>query len=602
MCNWRKWVLPGLLATAILTALAMVFNSGPIERDLAAKAGAALSASHPWASVELDGRDLTLNGVAPDEAAQAAAAGLADAAWDVRKVTNASTLPPVVSPYAFKAAKDAAGITLTGNVPSEAMRAEIVAAAETANPGIAVTDRMTPARGAPEGFGALAAFGLSQLGGFTAGEASLTDNAYSVSGTAADPDAFEVETGRANAELPGGGTLASAAILPPLMADWSWSAAKDAANTVTLAGVAPSLAARDAIAARAAELNPGATINNVMKIAAGAPDGFDNAYGFGLGLLPQLATGAVTVDSNGLSVEGNANGADASAALVAAVAAAPAGLAVNNRVPAIEPGQPGAEGPVASPFVWSAQKTSGNRVEISGFAPSRAVADTILAEARDIFGSGTEVVDALQIAGGAPDGFADAASFGLAITDRLEGGAVTISDASLSFEGETLTEVAREAVLERINTRAPAGFTVEMADLRVKPGPLAPGGIGELSLPLCQDALNTILSSGRIRFATGEATIEEISHGLLDRLAYTAQACPSARVEISGHTDSDGSDEANQLLSERRAQAVRDYLVASGVPVARLDAAGYGETRPIAGNDTDEGKALNRRIEFKIIQ
>ncbi len=608
MCNWRNWILPGILATVILTALAMFFQASRIEADLAAKASAALQGAHPWAAVELDGRELTLSGVAPDEAAQSAAAALADAAYDVRTVTNVSTLPPVAAPFAFKATKAEAGITLTGNVPSDAARAEIVAAAETANPGIAVTDNMTLARGAPEGFAALAGFGLSQLGAMTSGEVAISDSTYSVSGVAADPDAYEAELGRANGgALPGGGTLGTAAIEPPVLAAWSWGAKKEAGNTVTLAGVAPSIDVRDAIAASAGELNPGATINNFTKIAAGAPEGFDGAYQFGLGLLPQLADGAVTVTKDGLSVTGNAVDADAYAALTAALSSAPSGLAVTNTVAAPAASETAAapaaaESAVASPYVWSAARTAPNRVEISGYAPSREAADTILAEARDIFGSATEVVDALEIADGAPDGFADATSFGLAIADRLENGAVKLSGTSLSFEGETLTEGARAAVLERINVRAPAGYAVEMAELRVKPGPLEAGGIGELALPACQDAFNAILSAGRIRFATGEATIEEISHGLLDRLAYTAQACPAARVEISGHTDADGSDEANQTLSELRAGAVRDYLVTSGVPTERLDAAGYGETRPVAGNDTDEGKARNRRIEFKIIQ
>jgi len=76
--------------------------------------------------------------------------------------------------------------------------------------------------------------------------------------------------------------------------------------------------------------------------------------------------------------------------------------------------------------------------------------------------------------------------------------------------------------------------------------------------------------------------------------------CPTANIEIAGHTDTDGEDTFNQTLSEKRAQAVSDYLVKAGLPADRFTATGYGSTQPVATNDTDEGKAQNRRIEFMV--
>ena len=89
------------------------------------------------------------------------------------------------------------------------------------------------------------------------------------------------------------------------------------------------------------------------------------------------------------------------------------------------------------------------------------------------------------------------------------------------------------------------------------------------------------------------------SAGLLDRLVETALRCPTANIEIAGHTDADGDDAANQALSEKRAQAVVDYLVKAGLPADRFTAIGYGSSQPVAYNDTEEGKAQNRRIEFR---
>jgi outer membrane protein OmpA-like peptidoglycan-associated protein len=75
---------------------------------------------------------------------------------------------------------------------------------------------------------------------------------------------------------------------------------------------------------------------------------------------------------------------------------------------------------------------------------------------------------------------------------------------------------------------------------------------------------------------------------------------PKASFTIEGHTDSVGSERSNQILSERRANAVRDYLIANGISDDRLTAVGYGETRPIDSNKTRSGRANNRRVEVKL--
>jgi OOP family OmpA-OmpF porin len=109
-----------------------------------------------------------------------------------------------------------------------------------------------------------------------------------------------------------------------------------------------------------------------------------------------------------------------------------------------------------------------------------------------------------------------------------------------------------------------------------------------------------LLGKGKILFESGRATIDPDSTGLLDRLIETALRCPAANIEIAGHTDADGENGFNQALSEKRAQAVMDYLVKAGLPANRFSPVGYGSTQPIASNDTDEGKAQNRRIDFVV--
>jgi outer membrane protein OmpA-like peptidoglycan-associated protein len=105
----------------------------------------------------------------------------------------------------------------------------------------------------------------------------------------------------------------------------------------------------------------------------------------------------------------------------------------------------------------------------------------------------------------------------------------------------------------------------------------------------------------KIRFATGKDTILFDSYPLIDEIAQAIIDNPKMQISIEGHTDSSGSDVFNQKLSAKRAEAVRDYIVARGVEATRLKAVGYGETRPIAPNDNEEGREKNRRVEFNII-
>ncbi|TNE73865.1 MAG: hypothetical protein EP333_06320, partial [Bacteroidetes bacterium] len=87
----------------------------------------------------------------------------------------------------------------------------------------------------------------------------------------------------------------------------------------------------------------------------------------------------------------------------------------------------------------------------------------------------------------------------------------------------------------------------------------------------------------------------------LNRLVSLLKANEEWKIEIGGHTDDTGSDAYNQTLSQKRASAVRAYLISQGISAERLTAKGYGESKPIASNETEEGKAENRRVEFKIL-
>jgi outer membrane protein OmpA-like peptidoglycan-associated protein len=98
-------------------------------------------------------------------------------------------------------------------------------------------------------------------------------------------------------------------------------------------------------------------------------------------------------------------------------------------------------------------------------------------------------------------------------------------------------------------------------------------------------------------FDFNKATIKPEGKSELDHAVAALKANPALKAEIDGHTDSVGSDAYNMKLSERRANAARDYLVSQGIDASRITTQGFGESKPIASNDTEEGRAQNRRVE-----
>lgn len=104
-----------------------------------------------------------------------------------------------------------------------------------------------------------------------------------------------------------------------------------------------------------------------------------------------------------------------------------------------------------------------------------------------------------------------------------------------------------------------------------------------------------------ITFATDSAQIRPEFYPTLDQVAATLQRYPQSYIDVVGHTDSTGSEQYNQALSERRAQAVANHLRSRGVNPVRIAAYGMGETQPIASNATPEGRQANRRVEVRII-
>lgn len=111
----------------------------------------------------------------------------------------------------------------------------------------------------------------------------------------------------------------------------------------------------------------------------------------------------------------------------------------------------------------------------------------------------------------------------------------------------------------------------------------------------------TVFSFTNLQFETGKSDLKTNSYAHLKNLVEIMKRKKDLKIQISGHTDSDGEVNANQVLSQKRAESVKAYLISQGIDANRIIAKGFGESKPIADNNTPQGKAQNRRTEISIL-
>jgi len=122
-----------------------------------------------------------------------------------------------------------------------------------------------------------------------------------------------------------------------------------------------------------------------------------------------------------------------------------------------------------------------------------------------------------------------------------------------------------------------------------------------------EDLYKRLMSDGKIvtndiHFESGNAILKPESMKIIDQIVQLMNDHADLKFSVEGHTDSDGTDESNQILSEQRASAVKDAFTEKGIDGSRLTTKGYGESQPLTDNSTAEKKAKNRRVEFIMLK
>ena len=397
-------------------------------------------------------------------------------------------------------------------------------------------------------------------------------------------DAFS-EEGRRSAvaaivAVPGVRLVNDETRLIPEAKPFVWSAERDVVR-VTLTGSSPMPASKGKLLEAARADLGGVEVVDQTNLSRGAPPRFDEAALLLLDQVSKLKDGKVTISDTKISLSGMARELGGREAIAVALKNLPEGFSIaSNEVK-------------APPYIFQANKDPvALTLTLTGYVPDNNVHAAIVAAAGRKFFS-EKVVDNLKASLGSPPGFAGAVVPALGALSRLSTGTLVVSDREVKLSGDALYDTAPGQLRGNLVKDFPQGWQLK-ADISVKPA-AAP-----VDATVCQQLFSEVLAKGTIRFKSGRSNLDLDSAGLLDHLIEIALRCPTTNIEVAGHTDTDGDRATNQALSEKRAQAVVDYLVKAGLPAGRFAAIGYGSTQPVAANDTDDGKARNRRIEFVV--
>jgi OOP family OmpA-OmpF porin len=228
------------------------------------------------------------------------------------------------------------------------------------------------------------------------------------------------------------------------------------------------------------------------------------------------------------------------------------------------------------------------QVVVGGKVPDEATKAAVLARLRDTYGA-VNVVDQIEVADVAtpPNWAANVQKLIGPQLKQISKGQLKIDGTQIDVKGEVHNESQRQQLASDMANALNPTYTIRNG-LRV-----SASGTSE------QGLLDRTLANRTIEFETGSATLTPQGRAILDQMAAVLSKMQTKMVAIIGHTDNSGNRTSNIALSQARADAVKGYLVAKGIAPEQMSTTGVGPDQPIASNDTTDGRARNRRIEFR---
>jgi OOP family OmpA-OmpF porin len=251
----------------------------------------------------------------------------------------------------------------------------------------------------------------------------------------------------------------------------------------------------------------------------------------------------------------------------------------------------------AGPARFTAVLDPETGVRLRGRLPSGAVGSSVRTFATALFGADQTDV-ATRSVNDLPQGWSIRVMAGLRALAELNSGQLTVQPDTLRLTGETGDQEMISRLTRMLSEDLGPGADFQMDVRYVETlDPVA----SQPSEEECVARVRAIQDDTKITFDPGSTEINEAAGAVLDQIAAVLPDCLEVRMEIGGHTDAQGGETMNLNLSQARADAVLNGLLARGILTSNLTAQGYGESQPIADNDTEAGREENRRIEFRLL-
>ena len=589
----------GILLGAAVTAwlFALVTANFVEKRSFSSVSALFIREDLDWARVSVDGLEVMLTGVAPTEAMRFRALSLAGTVVDPARVSDNMSVAraQVTAPqFSIEILRNDNEISLIGLIPKEPDPAEYLAAITEASGVSEITNLMqTASYRAPAGWDAATEFSVAAL-------TELPRSKISVSATKVIVSALsdsEADRNRLITQLrrlaPKGMTVelniaAPRPAITPFTLRFVWEADGkprfDACSADTEDAQKAILAA-----ARAA----GMEATPRCQIGLGSPTPrWGEAAVASIRAIAEMGGGTVTMSDTEISLQSLPD-ADR-------VQFETAVGRLNRALPDIfklsaERTETTTE--VVGVIELVARKDEDGKVFMRGPTASEREQEIVDAVAKANFGV-AGLTNLTRIAQGLPAGWNMRVLAGLEALKQLESGEVVVRPDVVRISGQTGNQTTQDTVTRLLTDRLgeDADMSIDITYVE-KLDPL----LG-LPTPLeCVNRINGVLAEAKLAFSPGSSDIDAGSATQLNKLAEAFENCQDFPMEVAGHTDSQGRDEMNLQLSQDRAEAVIEALLARRVLTAQLKAKGYGETQPIGDNETEEGREANRRIEFRLL-
>ena len=598
-------VVPHLLAIVVAAAgcVGVAFwAKDKVEAEALTDLHLVLSqAGHDWADVTVDGLLVRLTGTAPDEATRFAALSTAGTVVDASRVIDDMDVVAAAAiqapEFSIEILKNDDGISLIGLVPLISDPDTIRERVQEIAGDTSVSDLLESADfNAPFGWDQALSFGVDVLADLPRSKVSISPGRVGITTVAKDAEDKRALERRLNREAPSGLRLILNVSAPrPVVAPFTLRFVMDEAGPHFDACTADSAAAR--IAIRRAAIEAGAEGRFDCTLGLGTPSTrWGEAASASIAALAELGSGTVTLSNADVTLRA-AEGINPT--LFDRVAgglegALPPVFSLQAILPVPETAENTGDG---APPEFTAIRSPEGQVQLRGRLTDEATRAAVESYAAAQFGS-DNVYPAVRLDPSIPPGWPQRVLAALEALSKLHNGVATVTSDKIELRGTTGSESAQSDMARLLSDKLGGAAAYELKVTYSEAlDPLA-------SIPTpeeCIERLNEAGNQRKITFAPSSTDIESDAQETIDAIADILRDCRGVEIEIGGHTDSQGREIMNEQLSQARADSVLNAIMARRVLVSNLSAKGYGESQPIADNDTEEGREANRRIEFRLV-